>query len=272
MRINIRVYKRWDLDLLALIDAGYPFKEMLSNSIISFAKGEPLFYYIDELTDFITTNKNSLSFKLNIPSTEVEATYLLQHAKPNQLNLLCKSILRNSLISQNLGCLFTDPNLAQLININNNYRKMMTLQNVIPLSSIKREKTVEIKPLNKTIKIENPKATSLTSMPFVPIVSQTPIQPVRNSRPIDKSTLFQSQTQKDVVQKNNVTIQDQVIAEVKHKPSWQDNSGPDESVYKPVSEANTPIPVNDQSNKNTGSASTVAVDDDDMFLDMFNNL
>lgn len=185
MRFNLRFYKRWDFDLIALLDAGYPVVKMMQQAIISYAKGEPLFYYIDELSDFDPTDKKQLGLKLFIPDTEKEAIYLMTHSRPNK-NYVAKMILRNSLVQQNIGCCITDPNLAQLININNEHRRIMMLNNVIPLSSIKEAKVIDIKPLNKTIVIDNPKSVLMTNIgqvnPYanmvdIPVAKKPPAKP-----------------------------------------------------------------------------------------------
>lgn len=139
MRLNVRIYKRWDIDLIALMDAGYPVIQMMQNALICFAKGQPCFYYIDEFTQFEVSDKNSLSIKINIPNDEKETIYMLSHLKRYLKNNFCKLVLRNALVSQNLSCYFEDNNLCQLVNLNNYSKNIHSLSNVIKCSDIKRE-------------------------------------------------------------------------------------------------------------------------------------
>lgn len=145
MRIEIRVYKTFDTDLIALIDSGYPVADMMRSAIISYANGAPLFYYIDEYNHFDLNGKRNAHLAVIIPKEETKALYLLSHIKHRYRNTFCKTLLRNSLILQNMTCFFADPALAQLQNDRYRYINLSAFQNAIALSDVRKSADIDNK-------------------------------------------------------------------------------------------------------------------------------
>ncbi|SEF90826.1 hypothetical protein [Lachnospira multipara] len=142
MVIEIRLYKRYDMDLVALVDAGYPVSTMIKESLIAYANGNPISYLIDENIAFDLNGKESVRTRIVIPESETNLIYLLKHIKHRTRNNFCKMVLRNALINQNLGAFFAVDNLFQLQkrDIDNNILKY---QNAIKLSTIKKERKIK---------------------------------------------------------------------------------------------------------------------------------
>lgn len=170
MVIEIRIYKRFDADLLALCDAGYPITTMLQNALMSYANGTPLFYQIDEIVPFEFGDKKSVHTRFTIPESEVQTCNMLRHIKSRMRNSFCKDVLRNALVQQNLTIYFTDPALYPLHGANLMPRNVGYLPNVIPLSTIKRDREVEFLGIKHTIK-----AKEGVRIPYYP---QAPVQTV----------------------------------------------------------------------------------------------
>lgn len=142
MVIEIRLYKRYDMDLVALVDAGYPVSTMIKESLIAYANGNPISYLIDENIAFDLNGKESVRTRIVIPESETNLIYLLKHIKHRTRNNFCKMVLRNALINQNLGAFFAVDSLFQLQkrDIDNNILKY---QNAIKLSTIKKERKIK---------------------------------------------------------------------------------------------------------------------------------
>lgn len=142
MVIEIRLYKRYDMDLVALVDAGYPVSTMIKESLIAYANGNPISYLIDENIAFDLNGKESVRTRIVIPESETNLIYLLKHIKHRTRNNFCKMVLRNALINQNLGAFFAVDSLFQLQkrDIDNNILKF---QNAIKLSTIKKERKIK---------------------------------------------------------------------------------------------------------------------------------
>ena len=142
MVIEIRLYKRYDMDLVALVDAGYPVSTMIKESLIAYANGNPISYLIDENIAFDLNGKESVRTRIVIPESETNLIYLLKHIKHRTRNNFCKMVLRNALINQNLGAFFAVDSLFQLQkrDIDNNILKF---QNTIKLSTIKKERKIK---------------------------------------------------------------------------------------------------------------------------------
>ncbi|WP_027438703.1 hypothetical protein [Lachnospira multipara] len=142
MVIEIRLYKRYDMDLVALVDAGYPVSTMIKESLIAYANGNPISYLIDENIAFDLNGKESVRTRIVIPESETNLIYLLKHIKHRTRNNFCKMVLRNALINQNLGAFFAVDSLFQLQkrDIDNNILKY---QNTIKLSTIKKERKIK---------------------------------------------------------------------------------------------------------------------------------
>lgn len=178
MEIEVRIYRRYDADLLALCDAGYSIMTMLRDSVIAYANGRPLHYLIDKAVPFNPIGKKTVHTRFTVPDSDVRTCYMLKNIKKSFRNMFVKTVLRNALIQQNLGIFFTDPNLLQYQNIGI-YEKMSasSYQNVIPCSSVVMHQP-SINFLGREIGIQYAQATGTYSASAQFIQSQVPQTPV----------------------------------------------------------------------------------------------
>lgn len=177
MRINLRVYKRWDPDIIALHEAGYPVGIMMKMALINYANGTPLFYYLDEIVPVNIDDRETYHMLISIPNTEKNVVYMMTHLKNRTKSSFVKMVFRNALISQNLGVFFTDPNLQQLSVINNSFRNVGTLKNVVPCSALRNHDTV-ISIFGKQIAKGRKKAINVNSNPYINMPNSPQIPPI----------------------------------------------------------------------------------------------
>lgn len=165
MVVEIRIYKRYDMDLFSLFDAGLPITSMMRDAIIAYANSSPIHFLIDEAIPFDLNDKTTLHTRINIPNSEKKAIYMLTHIKHGLRNNFCKMLLRNALIQQNLCGYFSDENLLQLHNNNLEAYDLTNLDNVIPCSKLRTSRTISF--AGKTITIEPTKKAQVNNNPFV---------------------------------------------------------------------------------------------------------
>ena len=144
MTIEIRIYKQFDTDLLALCDAGYPIRKMLKQAVTSYANGVPCHFYIDDLIPFNPENRQTIHARFDVPESDGNTIYMLKHIHRRYRNTFCKIVLRNAIIQQNVSAFFTDPALYQLQNVNIQSKGFYSFQNIIPLSTLREEKSVQL--------------------------------------------------------------------------------------------------------------------------------
>ena len=137
MNVEIRLYKRFDMDLVSLYDSGYSVANMIRDAVTAYANGSPIHYFIDEPVGFDVNDRSSAHTRFSVPDSDTKTCYMLKKIKHGYRNTFCKIILRNALVQQNLIGFFSDPSLAQLQNANMGDRNLYTLQNVIPCSAMK---------------------------------------------------------------------------------------------------------------------------------------
>lgn len=151
MNVEIRLYKRFDADLISLYEAGYSVTMMMKEAVIGFANGSPIHFYVDEITDFQMGVDSTFRSRFSIPDSDVKTVYMLKHLKPRCRNAFCKAVLRNSLVQQNLTCFFTDASLYQLQGENLKGMNLYSFKNLTPCSSLREQQSFEF--AGQTIKV-----------------------------------------------------------------------------------------------------------------------
>ena len=151
MTIEIRVYRRYDVDIFSLYDAGYPVSAMVKDALIAYAHAKPFKIAISENVPFVFTDKQKtvIHSRIKIPDEDTETIYMLTHIKPMLRNNFCKMIFRNCLVSQNVCGFFTETPLCNTYvkNLNNS---SMNVDGITPINSYK--KTIrKVKFLNKEV-------------------------------------------------------------------------------------------------------------------------
>ena len=112
--IELRLYKRFDADLLALQYAGIPVKTLMVNAVTSYANGQHYKIYISETR--LHDLNGSQKYHVKCTFKDEKAVALLKSIKYGFRNAFCKTILRDALMHQNLGVFFSDDNYLSLEN------------------------------------------------------------------------------------------------------------------------------------------------------------
>ncbi len=118
MNIEIRIYKLFDTDLVALVDNGFPVTTMMREAVIGYAHGTPVFYKMDEHIYFDMNRKKNVRIRFDIPDSDKQTIYLLKNIKHGYRNSFCKMVLRNALTQQNLSGYFAKHDLLKLQEVN----------------------------------------------------------------------------------------------------------------------------------------------------------
>lgn len=180
MVVEIRLYKRFDTDLLALCDAGYSISAMMKEAVIGYANAYPVHFYMDELIPFDSNDKKMIHTRFIVPDSDKKTCYMLKHIKYRHRNSFCKAVLRNALVQQNLISFFADETLYQLQNADLSNRNLYMYQNLIPCSQMRTE-VRQVSFLGNTISSQ-PKALPKTESPFfTSTISKQPDNPFLNS-------------------------------------------------------------------------------------------
>ena len=211
MRIEIRIYKSHDTDLMALCDAGYPIRTMLKDALSAYANSVPLRYFTDEVIPYNAAEKKMVHTNIEIPDTDVKTCYMLTHLKRRLRNSFCKAVLRNCLVQQNLTAYFADSSLYAVQQADGAYRNIGSLPGVVPLSSLREEtRTVEFQG-GKTITTKREKAVAnMQPAPYIP-----------SPAPIFQPTVPQVAQIYQKVEFNPFTGQQQIVAQAPQIQSVQ---------------------------------------------------
>lgn len=137
MVVEFRLYRRFDADLIALCRANYPVSAMIREAVTGYANGRPVHYYIDELTDFDLNDDKTVRSRFVVPNSDYKTCNMLKKVKYRCRNAFVKTVLRNSLIQQNITCFFVDDSLNYLKNVNDNFKNVYAFPNVTSCSTIK---------------------------------------------------------------------------------------------------------------------------------------
>lgn len=114
MNVEIRIYKRYDTDLLSLHDAGYSVTKMMTEAVFAYANGLPFHLYIDELIPFDMNDKKSVRLRLKFKDSDRNVAALIRNVKHGYRSNFCKQVLRNALVCQNLFCYYTNASMLPL--------------------------------------------------------------------------------------------------------------------------------------------------------------
>ena len=105
--IELRLYRRFDADLLALVGAGVPLVELARRAVTAYARGETLKFIPDRCGAYDPTDKENCHLRVRIQDPQAER--LLRQVRHGYKCQFVKTIIRQALIEQSLGPFFTQP-------------------------------------------------------------------------------------------------------------------------------------------------------------------
>ncbi len=106
MNVEIRIYKRFDTDLLALHTSGFSVTRMMNDALVAYATGKPYHVLIGEMAPFELSDKATVRVRLPVTEHVSEVRGVLSSIKKGYRSNFCKQLLRNALVQQNLTCYF----------------------------------------------------------------------------------------------------------------------------------------------------------------------
>lgn len=107
MIVELRIYKRFDQDLIALKKLGADLGKLIKEDLYAFARGKQVFFAIPADAPVDLEDRHSFHFRINI--TDAESIKLLKSVKNSYRNSFCKALLRESFVYQALGVYLADP-------------------------------------------------------------------------------------------------------------------------------------------------------------------
>lgn len=141
MRVEMRVYRQFDLDLYAIAAAGYSLSQMLETTVTAFANGRPVYILMDEKNNYVPGGKSAyIHFCFNVDNKDLVTVNLLKSVAPRMRTSFCKMVLRNSLGQQNLRCFFPGyPEVDTMLAIDANKRLLMARPDTLPISRFRSQ-------------------------------------------------------------------------------------------------------------------------------------
>lgn len=156
MNIEIRIYKRYDTDLLSLHDAGYSITKMMEKAVSSYANGLPCHFFIDEMLPFDMNDKKSVRLRLKFKDNDYNTVNLIRNVKHGYRSNFCKQLLRNSFVQQNLLCYMANSSTFPMHDRNAKTFNLQAFPDLQMCSSYKR-KTQKLHFLGKDIVVKHEK-------------------------------------------------------------------------------------------------------------------
>ena len=269
MKVEIRLYKIYDADLIALGMAGYSLSNMMRDAIIAFANGMPLHYYIDRQMDTDFNNMKSVHTRFVIPDKEEKAIYMIKNIKHRCRNMFCKAVLRDALIQQNLSVFFSTesaPYLLPLIGKNAGNRNVMNFINVKPVSSLEVEerqitfegKTVKSATDNNPFSAEK-KAAAFINMVSAPVMDM-PVQKIPVTIPSESAGYTPAQQMQEM-KATPLMPQPEEVKEISPIPSalYEEQGGEIDDTIEDIKE-DLPVQEIVQTEKTNEPADTSVLD------------
>ena len=102
---DIRLYKRFDADLIALHAHGYPVGALTKAALVAYAANRKVKFRIEEAFSFDIGDAKT--FRIRLLIKDKATIRLLQSVKRGYRNAFCKALLRETLLYQNLGVFFS---------------------------------------------------------------------------------------------------------------------------------------------------------------------
>lgn len=107
MRLEVRFYKRFDPDLLALAELGVNLLEILRKALYAYARGERYQALVPVCKPHDLSGRQGMHSGTNI--TDEASIKLLQQIKVSYRNSFCKILIRDALVAQSLCVFMSNP-------------------------------------------------------------------------------------------------------------------------------------------------------------------
>lgn len=103
MKVEFKLYKTFDADLISLHDNGIDIREMMKLSLAYFSKGKVLYFVVPECRPYnMIGHKRFIHLAMNVTDEE-SVKFLKTQIKPRQRSAFLKSIVRAGIVSPQVG-------------------------------------------------------------------------------------------------------------------------------------------------------------------------
>lgn len=104
MRVDIKIFRQFDADLLMIREAGYSLPRLMRDAVSAFANGRNLKVHLDRADPnrFVLTDLKSYRFIAYFDDKDTKVKELLSHVEPRFKCAFCKTVLRNALVTENI--------------------------------------------------------------------------------------------------------------------------------------------------------------------------
>ena len=103
MKVELKLYKTFDADLISLNSNGISISALIKTALYNYARGEITRFYVPECKPFeLDGRKRFIHIAANIDDT-VSIDFLKHQLKPRQRAAFLRTLLRECLITQQLG-------------------------------------------------------------------------------------------------------------------------------------------------------------------------
>lgn len=141
LNVEIRIYKRYDTDLLALHFAGYSVTKMMTDALVAYANSRPYHLFLDEICALDLNDKKNLRLRLIVGDNDYNTISLIRSIKHGYRSNFCKQVLRNALIQQNVLCYMADEAKYRLHDINAGQINTAAITPLISCSTYRQNKS-----------------------------------------------------------------------------------------------------------------------------------
>ena len=107
MKLVIRLYKRFDTDLLSLAEAGYDMGACIVKALYAYAHDEDFHILVPECRSHDLNGEQFIRTRLSI--SDRRSADLLKQIKHGYRNAFCKALVRDALVRQAFGVFFSNP-------------------------------------------------------------------------------------------------------------------------------------------------------------------
>ena len=104
--VEMRLYRRFDGDLLALWELGLPVAKLAKGAVTAYANGRRIRYLLPRAAAYDFSERKGVHLRIAITDRKTEA--VLRQIKRGYRCQFLKTVLRNSLLEQSLAPFFSD--------------------------------------------------------------------------------------------------------------------------------------------------------------------
>lgn len=139
MKVDIKLYKTFDADLISLNANGISISAMIKVALYRFSRGQTARFYIPECKPFNLTGLKRQIHVVTAIEDEESIKFLKNEIKPRERSAFIRTLLRECLMTQQLGAYLKNPGMIQKETARFQALNLESYDNVYVLSFEKRK-------------------------------------------------------------------------------------------------------------------------------------